>query len=84
MRKVLLRPKWNLSAVEDLRDWGEFQVIEAGRDARLYSKTVMKALHGLLTRRNECAHPSDYYPDFNQTLGFISELFQRIELLHIR
>jgi hypothetical protein len=76
-----VRPKWNLSGLDDLRDWGDFQVIEAGRDAHFYSKTTMKALHGLLGRRNECAHPSDYYPDFNQTLGFIAELFQRIEFL---
>jgi hypothetical protein len=41
----------------------------------------MKALHGLLNRRNECAHPSEYFPDLNQTLGYVSELFSRIEWL---
>lgn len=75
------RPRWELSAAEDLREWGDFQVIEAGRAAGFYSRTLMKALHGLLNRRNECAHPSDYYPDFNQTLGFIAELFERIAWL---
>ena len=44
----------------------------------------MKALHGLLNRRNECAHPSDYFPDLNETLGYLSELFQRIEYLERR
>ena len=75
------RPKWNLAAPEDLREWGEFAVIEAGKEAGAYSKTTMKALHGLLNRRNECAHPSDYFPDLNTTLGFIGELFKRIEKL---
>ena len=44
----------------------------------------MKALHGLLNKRNECVHPSDYYPDVNETLGFISELFTRAETLQKR
>jgi hypothetical protein len=75
------RPKWSLKAPEDLRDWGEYAVIEAGKDAGAYNKTMMKALHGLLNRRNECAHPSEYFPDLNETLGYISELFKRIERL---
>lgn len=76
-----VRPKWNLSAAENLREWGEFAVIEAGKAGAVYGNTTMKALHGLLNRRNECAHPSDYFPDLNETLGFIGELFKRIEAL---
>jgi hypothetical protein len=76
-----VRPKWNLMAPEDLRDWGEFAVIEAGKEAGAYNKTTMKALHGLLNRRNECAHPSEYFPDLNETLGYIGELFKRIQHL---
>jgi hypothetical protein len=75
------RPKWSLVAPEDLREWGEFAVIEAGKDAGAYSKTTMKALHGLLNRRNECAHPSAYFPDLNEALGYIGELFKRIKQL---
>jgi hypothetical protein len=56
-------------------------VIEAGKDAGAYSKTTMKALHGLLNRRNECAHPSEYFPDLNEALGYIGELFKRIKQL---
>jgi hypothetical protein len=37
-------------------------VIETGRVVKAYNKTTMKALHGLLNTRNECAHPSDFYP----------------------
>ena len=75
------RPNWMLAAPEDLREWSEFAVIEAGKAAGIYTKTTMKALHGLLNRRNECAHPSEYFPDLNTTLGYIGELFKRIEQL---
>ncbi len=74
-------PTWTLAGVEDLRDHADFQVIEAGRTAGVFNKTVMKALQGLLNKRNECAHPSDYFPDLNETLGYVSELFQRIEFI---
>jgi hypothetical protein len=75
------RAKWTVNTADDLRDYSDFQVIEAGLDAGVYKRTTMKALHGLLNRRNECAHPSDYFPDLNQTLGYVSELFARIEKL---
>jgi hypothetical protein len=75
------RPGWRISVAEDLRDQADFQVIEAGKVAGVYKNTLMKALHGLLNRRNECAHPSEYFPDLNQTLGYISEVFGRIAQL---
>lgn len=76
-----VRPKWKPVAAEDLREQTDHAVIEAGRDAGFYNKTLMKALHGLLNRRNECAHPSEYFPNLNETLGYLAELFQRIAYL---
>jgi hypothetical protein len=73
------RPAWALKAAEDLREHADFQVIEAGKECGLYNKSTMKALHGLLNKRNECAHPSGYFPDLNEALGYVSEVFQRIE-----
>ena len=75
------RPGWTVKSAEDLRDYADFQVIELGRELGLYNKTVMKALHGLLNKRNEAAHPTDYFPDMNETLGYVSEIFHRIERL---
>ena len=72
-------PKWGLSDVEDLREHADFQVIEAGRVVGAYRQAAKKALHGLLNRRNECAHPSNYFPDRNETLGYIGEVFKRLE-----
>jgi hypothetical protein len=75
------RPKWGVKAVEDLREWGDHQLIEAARECGIYEKRTMKALHGLLNRRNECAHPEDYDPGLNESLGYVTELFKRLEAL---
>jgi hypothetical protein len=76
-----VRPAWNVKAKEDLREQADYQVIEAAGKCGVYGKTMMKALHGLLNRRNECAHPEDYYPDLNETLGYVAELFKRVKAL---
>lgn len=79
-----VRPKWNGKSIEDIREsYPEYQIIEAGRDMKLYSKTVSKALIGLLNKRNECAHPSDYFPNLNETLGYISEVITRISSISV-
>lgn len=74
-----LRPAWKTGSVEELRESVvEQQLIEAARDLRLCGKTECKALLGLLNKRNECAHPSDYFPSLNESLGYLSEVLQRI------
>lgn len=80
LKKLLaIRPGWKVATVEELRETVvEFQLIEATRDLGLCTKTEMKALHGLLNKRNECAHPSDYFPSLNESLGYVSEILQRI------
>ena len=60
----------------------EFQLIEAARDVGLLSKSETKILLGLLSKRNECAHPSKYRPGLNESLGYVAELLNRIEQLH--
>jgi hypothetical protein len=62
------RAKWRLNVAADLRQQTDFAVFEAMHAAGLISKTVMKALHGLLNKRNECAHPEEYDPGLNDTL----------------
>lgn len=78
----IARPNWKLKSLDDLRELQtEYAIIEAARDVDLCTKSEMKALHGLLNKRNECAHPTDYFPDLNETLGFLSELLSRIQIL---
>ena len=76
-------PAWSChKTLEDLREnIAEHQLIQAGHRLRLIAKNEMKALHGLLNKRNECAHPSNYYPGLNESLGYISELIQRVQNL---
>ncbi len=79
------RTKWKIIDKDDLKDrFTEYSIIEAMKEAHLIKKNEMKALHGMLSKRNECAHPSNYFPDYNQTLGYISELISRIRVIQIR
>ncbi len=79
------RPKWGVTSVEDLREkHTDYAFIEALEAANLTTKNERKAFHGLLTRRNECAHPSEFYPDMNQSLGYLSEVISRLETLKKR
>jgi hypothetical protein len=78
------RPKWKIRYAEDLRSYSDFQIIEATAVTRLVSKTAMKGLHGLLNKRNECAHPEDYFPGLNDTLGYLDEIFKRIESIQTK
>jgi len=76
------RPNWSIKTIEDLREHApEYQIVEACKDIGLCSRNETRALLGLLNKRNECAHPSDYFPDLNEGLGFISEVLHRIEML---
>ena len=68
------RPKWSLSVVEDLQEYSDFQVGEVCREAGVITKAQLKTFHGLLHRRNQCAHPTGYQPGLDQTLGFLSEV----------
>jgi hypothetical protein len=77
-----VRANWNFENREELTEsYSEHQIIEALKPAAIIGKADQKALIGLLSRRNECAHPTTYFPDLNQTLGYISELFMRLEKL---
>lgn len=72
-------PAWNIKSLDDVRDTiGEYNLIEGMFRAGLISKAEKKALHSLLNKRNECAHPSEYFPDLNQSLGYVSECISRL------
>lgn len=72
-------PKWKGADMEEMREYvNEYQLIECAHTLGLCTKNQKKALLGLLNKRNECAHPSEYYPALNDTLGYITELLQRI------
>jgi len=71
--------EWAFASREDLVDKkADYAIIEVMRDCRFYAKPEMKSLHGLLSKRNECAHPTNYEPEFSETIGYVSELLNRI------
>ena len=76
-------PSWHrVKNVDELAEYvPEAQLIDALQKLDLASKGQIKALHGLLHKRNECAHPTNYFPGRNETLGYISEVIQRIQSL---
>ncbi len=76
------RTAWKGRNIEEMREYvNEYQLVDASQDLGLSTKNEVKALQGLLNKRNECAHPSNYYPQVNETLGYISEVLQRIKTL---
>lgn len=79
----MIRPKWEgYTTIEDIREnIPDYQLIDASRELRLLSKGEMKSIQGLLAKRNECAHPSDYHPSLNESLGYINEIINRIKRL---
>ena len=63
---------WNkFKTIEEIREnIPELQLIEAARDIGFLSKSEGKILLGLLSKRNECAHPSSYKPGLNESSRF--------------
>lgn len=79
------RPNWSISSLEQLSEnYTEFAIIDAMRVMNALGKSEAKALHGMLSKRNECAHPGNYFPGFNETLGYISEIFARLRSIDAR
>lgn len=75
-----VRPNWNISSMDDFREKvPEFQIIEVCKDLKLITRGEMRVLHGYLSKRNLCAHPSNFFPDYNQTLGYISDILNMIQ-----
>jgi hypothetical protein len=75
-----VRPKWNISSLDELREEvSEYQIIEACKDLKLISKSEMRVLQGFLGKRNLCAHPSGFFPDYNQTLGYVADILDMIK-----
>jgi hypothetical protein len=76
------RPTWKGKDIREMAEYvSEYQLVESLKVLGLTTKNETSALLGLLGRRNECAHPTGYLPEVNETLGYISEVIQRIRKL---
>ncbi len=76
-------PAWQKTKnVSELAEYvPEAQLVESLHKLGICTKNQTKAFMGLLNKRNECAHPSNYLPGLNETLGYISEVLQRLSSL---
>ena len=80
--KLNEKKNWNISNTDDLREKASDSIIiECALEIGLINKSTTKSLRGSLALRNECGHPSDYKPEFNEALGYVSQLLNRIGLL---
>jgi hypothetical protein len=77
-------PAWKITQAADFREHTDFSLFEMMQKQTFIAKGTMKALHGLLNKRNECAHPDDYDPGINDTLGYLDELMKRIKALQAK
>lgn len=80
------RPKWPpFSSAEELREFAsEYEMVQLAREIKLLGKSEAKILHGMLSKRNECAHPGVYRPNLNESLGFVAEMINRTGDLSLR
>ena len=78
------RPNWvKYASIEEIREnVTEHELIKVAYDVGLTSKGEMKTLHGLLSTRNQCAHPTNYRPDLNESIGYVAQLLNQVEQLH--
>lgn len=76
------RPAWRGVDIREMAEYvPERQFVDAMQTLGLTTKNETAAFVSLLQKRNECAHPTNYYPDLNQTLGYLSEILARLKLL---
>ncbi|MEV7458632.1 hypothetical protein ACF1BR_13610 [Streptomyces rubiginosohelvolus] len=74
-------PAWNIKQAADFREQKDHTLFEVMKKQSFITNGAMKALQGLLAKRNECAHPEDYEPGINDTLGYLDEVMKRIGAL---
>ena len=80
-----LRPNWKIGTIEQLGEgYTEHALIEALEAMGVFGKAEKKAFHGMLSKRNECAHAGSYYPGLNETLGYITEIFSRLKRILVK
>jgi hypothetical protein len=80
-----VRPNWRINVADDLIEIAsEYEVISTAKAMGMFTKNQMKSVHGLLSKRNECAHPTGYDPGLDEALGYIAELLKRIRTIESR
>jgi hypothetical protein len=79
------RPLWTANDIYEIAEsQTEYAIVDVLPLVGLATKTDKKNIHGLLSRRNECAHPTAYAPTSNESLGYIDEVINRMAKLQTK
>lgn len=82
LEDLLIRKVYTSTSKDELQDkYGDSNILDQLKSHKILTTIREKSLRGLLNKRNECAHPSSYNPDINQTLGYVSEVIDRLRSL---
>ena len=74
------KPDWKGADVHEMAEYKpDYEFVRVLKELNLATKNQAKTFHGLLHQRNECAHPTDYTPDVNTTLGYITEVLNAVK-----
>lgn len=77
------RPKWRFGDLAELKEqYPEAQILDVGKEVKFVGKAQLKVLHGQLSQRNQCAHPTLYKPSMNVAIGYVDEQIRQA-LLYI-
>jgi hypothetical protein len=72
------RPKWSFKDLPELKEqYPEAQILDVGKDVKFTGKAQLKVLHGQLSQRNQCAHPTLYRPSMNAAIGYVDEMVRQ-------
>lgn len=81
-KKINSLKSWSVTNTIELRELAsDGQILELSHQIGLINKPTLKVLKGLLAKRNENGHPSDYKPGINDSLGYVDDLLKRIAAL---
>lgn len=82
LEDLLLKKVHRSMTKEKFQDtFGDSNVIDQLKSNGLVTTIQERSMRALLYKRNECAHPSSYTPDINQTLGYVAEIIERLRTL---
>jgi len=73
-----IRPNWKFKSLVELKELvAEAQIIDVAKEVGFISNPEKRMLHGQLSTRNQCAHPTGYDPTMNSALGYVDDLISR-------
>lgn len=72
------RPKWKFRNLTELKDQiAEAQILDVGKEVGFITRSQLRVLHGHLSTRNQCAHPTPYRPSLNSAIGYVDDMLHQ-------